>query len=155
MEREVGHNGPALSKTAFSSRVSLIRTQPPSMEKQKAPRMPFVVTVQTPSVGVTNFVLCPGQKSPDQLIDETESGLLVQTLASGGGMNPISGQFSAGAEGLLIENGKIVRSVRGVAIAGTLLELLKSIDGVADDLSLNGTVGSPMIRVGNLAVSGI
>ncbi|NLJ86732.1 MAG: TldD/PmbA family protein, partial [Firmicutes bacterium] len=68
--------------------------------------------------------------------------------------NPISGEFSVGASGLLIENGRVVRPVRGVAIAGNLIDFLQRVVAVGNDLRFFGSVGSPSLLVEGITVSG-
>ncbi|MBE3588577.1 MAG: TldD/PmbA family protein [Thermoanaerobacteraceae bacterium] len=108
----------------------------------------------TPEVGTTNFFIQPGTVSPEQLIRDTASGLYVTEVMGMHTANPISGDFSVGAAGMLIENGQLTRPVRGVAIAGNLLELLQHVDGVAGDLTFFGGRGSPTIRVARMSISG-
>jgi len=47
-----------------------------------------------------------------------------------------------------------VRPVKGIAVAGNLLDLFKTVDMVGDDLRIFGTVGSPSLRIAALDVSG-
>ncbi|MDH7480040.1 MAG: metallopeptidase TldD-related protein, partial [Syntrophomonadaceae bacterium] len=68
--------------------------------------------------------------------------------------NPISGDFSVGAAGLRITDGKLDYPVRGIAIAGNLANLLEAVEGVADDLTFFGSKGAPSVYVGKLAISG-
>jgi PmbA protein len=68
--------------------------------------------------------------------------------------NPISGDFSVGAAGFLIENGAVTVPVKGIAIAGNILELFGNVEKVGDDLRFFGSVGSPSLRIAALDVSG-
>ena len=68
--------------------------------------------------------------------------------------NPISGDFSLGASGFLIENGKLVRPVRGITIAGNLLDLLSKVTRVGSDLRMYGSTGAPTLLVDGISVSG-
>ena len=68
--------------------------------------------------------------------------------------NPISGDFSVGAQGRWIEGGRLSQAVRGVTLAGNLKKLLTQIDAVADDLTWYGSVGTPTFRVSQLTVGG-
>lgn len=108
----------------------------------------------TPEVGTTNFFIQPGTSSPEELIRSTPQGLYVTEVLGMHTANPISGDFSVGATGILIENGELTRPVRGVTIAGNILELLKNTDGVGNDLKFFGGKGSPTIRVAGVSVSG-
>lgn len=108
----------------------------------------------TPEVGTTNFYIEPGNTAPEELIKNTTDGLYVTEVMGMHTANPISGDFSVGASGILIENGALTRPVRGVAIAGNVLELLKAVDGVGSDLTFFGGKGSPTIRVSGMSISG-
>jgi PmbA protein len=106
-----------------------------------------------PSVGANNFYLGPGQTSEDDLIAGVKRGLLVTRLL-GFGVNITTGDYSRGAEGLWIENGKIGRPVSGVTIAGNMLDMLKDIDRVGSDLLFFGQFGSPSFVVREMTIAG-
>ncbi len=108
----------------------------------------------TPEVGTTNFFIEPGNVSPGELISELQEGFYVTDVIGMHTANPISGDFSVGATGILIENGELTRPVRGVAIAGNIQEMLHQADGVGNDLRFFGSYGSPTIRIARLSVSG-
>jgi len=77
----------------------------------------------------------PGQLSPDALIAGITDGLLVQGVSGlHSGVNPVSGDFSTGAEGLRIRNGELAEPVREFTIASTLQKMLLEVTAVGDDL---------------------
>jgi PmbA protein len=89
----------------------------------------------TPSVGCMATMLVPGEKSQTQLIAEVGEGLLVQDVAGlHSGVNPISGDFSTGADGLRIRGGELAEPVREFTIGSTLQRMLKDVVAVGDDL---------------------
>lgn len=108
----------------------------------------------TPEVGTTNFFCKPGSVSPDELIGELKNGFYVTEVIGMHTANPISGDFSVGAAGILIENGELTRPVRGIAIAGNIQELLCQINGVGNDLKFIGSRGSPTLRAAQMSVGG-
>ncbi|MEW6276069.1 MAG: TldD/PmbA family protein [Bacillota bacterium] len=108
----------------------------------------------TPEVGATNFFIEPGDSSPEELIGELKEGFYVTEVIGMHTANPISGDFSVGATGILIENGELTRPVRGVAIAGNIQELLRQVDGVGNDLKFLGSQGAPTIRIARMSVGG-
>lgn len=108
----------------------------------------------TPEVGTTNFFIRPGASSPEQMIKDVKNGLYVTEVMGMHTANPISGDFSLGAAGILIENGQFTRPVRGVAIAGNIMELLGAVDAVGNDLEFFGGKGAPTIRVASMSLSG-
>jgi PmbA protein len=89
----------------------------------------------TPAVGCMATMLQPGGKSPTELVAEVGEGVLVQEVAGlHSGVNPISGDFSTGAEGLRIRNGQLGEPLREFTIASTLQKMLKDIVAVGNDL---------------------
>ncbi|SHE61615.1 PmbA protein [Desulforamulus putei DSM 12395] len=108
----------------------------------------------TPEVGTTNFFIRPGQVSGEQIIKDVARGLYVTEVLGMHTANPISGDFSLGAAGLWIENGQFTRPVRGVAIAGNIMDLLGSVDAVGSDLEFFGGKGSPTLRIAAMTLSG-
>jgi PmbA protein len=89
----------------------------------------------TPSVGVHAAVLTPGTRSRDELIAGVDHGVLIQE-ASGlhSGVNPVSGDFSTGAEGMLITGGTLGRPVREFTIASTIQRLLHDVLAIGNDV---------------------
>ena len=108
----------------------------------------------TPEVGATNFYIEPGDINPDNLINDIGAGLYITDVMGMHTANPISGDFSVGAAGIRIENGRFTKPVRGVAIAGNILELLNNVEGVGSDLTFFGGKGSPTLRISGMTVSG-
>jgi PmbA protein len=87
-----------------------------------------------PGVGAQALVLQPGTKSQAELIAGIDYGLLVQGVAGlHSGVNPVSGDFSTGAEGLLIRNGELAEPVREITIASTIQRLLLDIQAIGSD----------------------
>ncbi len=107
-----------------------------------------------PEVGTTNFYLAPGEKDPQDIIKNTESGLYLTEVMGMHTANPVSGDFSVGAAGIWIERGELTTPVRGMVIAGNILELLENIDLIGKDLRFFIGTGAPTIRVAGLTVSG-
>lgn len=88
-----------------------------------------------PSVGAHALALVPGDRAPADLIAEIDNGFLVQGVSGlHSGVNPVSGDFSTGAEGLRIRAGELAEPVREVTIASTLQRLLQDIVAIGDDL---------------------
>jgi len=104
----------------------------------------------------TNFYIKPGDLDYDKAVKAMKKGLIITDLAgTHAGCNPISGDFSLQASGFLVENGKVVRPVALITIAGNYLALLKDVTGVCDDLKFNfGYIGSPSLKIKSLMVSG-
>lgn len=89
----------------------------------------------TPGVGCLAMSLVPGTRSQAELISDVDDGLLVQSVQGlHSGVNPISGDFSTGAAGLLIANGDVGAPVREFTIASTLQRMLLDIVEIGGDL---------------------
>ena len=101
----------------------------------------------------TNLWIEPGDRSLEEIVADTERGLLVTELI-GMGFNPVTGDYSRGAAGLWIEQGRIVHPVEEITVAGHLAEMLSSIDAVGNDLLRLGRVASPTLRVARMTVAG-
>lgn len=107
-----------------------------------------------PGVGSSNFILEPGALEKEFLLDGIEHGLYVTEVMGMHTANPISGDFSIGAAGLVIQNGALTHPFRGVTIAGNMAEFLKNIDALASDLRFYGGKGAPSLRLTELSIAG-
>ncbi|OGR85540.1 MAG: hypothetical protein A2901_03355 [Elusimicrobia bacterium RIFCSPLOWO2_01_FULL_54_10] len=107
----------------------------------------------SPSSGTSNFFLEAG-KTPRADILKSTSGLYLYDVMGLHMADPISGDFSVAVMGARLEAGEFKEGVRGVTLAGNLLDLLKNIDAVGSDLTFFGSVGSPTFRVAGLTISG-
>ncbi|MGB9892955.1 MAG: TldD/PmbA family protein [Candidatus Saccharicenans sp.] len=106
-----------------------------------------------PGIGPHNFHLMAGNLRPEEIIAATERGVLVKEV-TGYGINPVNGNFSGGASGLWIEEGKILFPVRGITIAGRAEEMLNGIDLLGNDLDLNRNPAAPTLRIKSLQIGG-
>lgn len=108
----------------------------------------------TPEVGTTNFYIDKGDISREELLKDVKKGFYITEVMGMHTANPISGDFSVGASGIWIENGEFTTPVRGVAIAGNISELLKSVEAVASDLTFFVGKGAPTLRIAKMTISG-
>lgn len=108
----------------------------------------------TPEVGVTNFFIEEGTAPTAEIIGGLKKAFYVTEVLGMHTANPISGDFSLGASGLMIEDGRVAYPVRGVALAGNIIEMMKKIEGVGNDLTFFGGRGSPTLLIGEMALSG-
>jgi PmbA protein len=111
-----------------------------------------------PSVGTTNLVIEPGEEDLAGLAGLAGDGLYVTDVAGlHSGVNPVSGTFSVGASGRLIEGGALGAPVRELTIASDLVSMLKAVRSVGSEtrwVPFGGSVKAPPILVGEMAVSG-
>jgi PmbA protein len=106
-----------------------------------------------PGIGSHNFYVLAGTSSPQSIIRETRKGLLVKGV-TGYGINPVNGNFSGGASGFWIQNGRITFPVKGLTIAGTADEMLQNIDLLGNDLDLNRSFTAPTFRIRSMQIGG-
>ncbi|MFC1559555.1 TldD/PmbA family protein [Candidatus Margulisiibacteriota bacterium] len=106
----------------------------------------------TPEIAPTNLYIKNG--TANDLRSGVKHGLLVDNIIGAHTINPISGDFSIGAVGYLIENGQLAQPVRGITIAGNLIELLNKVEEIGSDLEFFSNVGSPSILIPEVSVSG-
>ncbi len=105
-----------------------------------------------PSPGPSNLYLEPGRLSPDEMIADIKSGFYVTDLI-GMGANMVTGDYSRGASGFWIENGKRTYPVSEVTIAGHLLDIFRNMTP-ANDLEFRYGANAPTLRLEGLTVAG-
>jgi PmbA protein len=110
-----------------------------------------------PGVSPSNLYFAPGRSSPEQLLIQAGRGVYVQDVTGlHSGANPISGEFSVGATGLRVEGGAFSGALREMTIASTLLDVLRSVVALGNDLRfpLGGGLGAPTMLVSEMTVGG-
>jgi len=107
-----------------------------------------------PEVSSSNLYIEAGSSSPEDIIKNVKKGLLLKRVMGMHTVNPISGDFSVGAQGILIEGGKETYPVRGITIAGNLIEMLEKFEEIGNDLRFIGSIGSPTFLIPDISVSG-
>ena len=107
-----------------------------------------------PAPGASSLVFEPGTSSPESIVAGVSEGLYLTTLM-GNGFNPTTGDYSRGAGGFWIENGKIAFPVTEVNISGQMEKMLAGLDAVGDDLAWFGSSAAPTIRIKEMMVSGL
>ena len=89
----------------------------------------------TPGVGCIALQLQPGTRDQAAMIADIDDGVLVQSVQGlHSGVNPISGDFSVGASGLMITNGTVGAPIREFTIASTLQRMLLDVAEIGNDI---------------------
>ena len=101
----------------------------------------------------SNFVFQPGKDSPESILKGTKRGLYVTDMM-GFGFNGVTGDFSRGAGGFLIEDGELTVPVSEVTISLNVDQLFQTIDAVGTDLDLRTSTAAPTFRVAKMTVAG-
>jgi len=107
----------------------------------------------TPGIGLGNYFLQPGSKTPQEVIGGIQEGLYV-TEFLGHGVNLVTGDYSRGASGMWICGGEFAYPVEEITVAGNLKEIFFNISEIANDLEFRGPVACPTIRIDGLTVGG-
>jgi PmbA protein len=107
----------------------------------------------TPGIGLGNYFLQPGMKTPAEVIGGIKEGLYV-TEFLGHGANLVTGDYSRGASGMWISGGELAYPVEEITVAGNLKEIFFNISEIANDLQFRGPVACPTIRIDGLTVGG-
>ncbi len=105
-----------------------------------------------PAPSSSNLYLENGTLSPQSLMSDIAYGLYV-TETFGSGVNNVTGDYSQGASGFLIENGEITTPVAEITIAGQMLEAFKRLTP-ANDLRFKYATNAPTFRIDGLTVAG-
>ena len=110
----------------------------------------------TPGVGARALSLVPGERDFGAILATVGSGLFVQSVSGvHSGVNRVSGDFSVGAEGLLIRDGALAEPVREITIASTIQRMLQHILEIGSDVErLPGSAMGVTLAVDDLAMSG-
>ncbi|MDQ6997046.1 MAG: metallopeptidase TldD-related protein, partial [Mariprofundus sp.] len=104
-------------------------------------------------IGSSNLVWHAGDQTQKDMLKNIGNGLLITELI-GFGVNGVTGDYSRGAGGFLIENGQISRPVSGITIAGNLMDMFANIAIVGSDLTWFGSTAAPSIAITGMTVAG-
>lgn len=107
-----------------------------------------------PQISVTNSFILEGGATKEELISSCDDGLWITDLLGLHTANVISGDFSLGATGFLIDNGSRGRPIRKIMIAGNVCDFFNEVNGVGNDIAFFGAYGSPSITVPKLQING-
>ncbi|PCH82044.1 MAG: modulator protein [Hyphomicrobiales bacterium] len=105
-----------------------------------------------PSPSGTNIDLLPGDRSPEDMINDVGEGLYITDLI-GHGVNGLTGDYSRGASGFMIRDGIIAEAVSGFTIAGNLIDMFAELEP-ASDFVRERSINAPTIFLGELAIAG-
>ncbi len=100
----------------------------------------------------TNFAFEPGNVSPEDLIKSVGNGVYITELF-GQGVNMITGQYSRGASGFLIENGEITGPVSEFTVASDLPSMFSRLT-LANDVDRNFSTAAPTLAIEGMMVAG-
>jgi PmbA protein len=110
----------------------------------------------TPVAGCRALLLSPGTLGAADIFSQVGEALFVQSITGvHSGVNPVSGDFSVGAEGLMVRGGVLAEPVREVTIASTLQRMLQSVLHIGSDVEwLPGVAAGQTLAIDGMALSG-
>ena len=103
--------------------------------------------------GVHNLVIQHGEGGFDAMVAGLDRALIVTDLM-GFGVNTVTGDYSRGASGFVVERGEIAQAVEEITIAGNLRDMLMGIVEIGSDVDLRGNIRSGSILIDHMAVAG-
>ncbi len=105
------------------------------------------------SAGFLNVVLNNGDVKREKIISGIKNGYYVKGLR-GIGTDIPTGNYSCGSSGFWIKDGEIAFPVDGITLGGNVLDMLKSIEVLADDIDLRGSLNSPSFKIPEMTIGG-
>lgn len=106
----------------------------------------------SPSPGSTNVRVSAGTASRADLVASIDHGILVTDMI-GSGVNGITGDYSRGASGFLIEKGEITHPVSEITVAGNLKDMFARLIA-GDDVEARFSIACPSLMIEGLTVAG-
>ena len=103
--------------------------------------------------GIHNLSVASTGKSFEECLAGMHRGLLVTELM-GHGVNTVTGDYSRGAAGFWVENGKLDYAVEEVTIAANLRDMFKGIVDIGTDIDYRGGIHSGSILIDNMTIAG-
>ncbi len=104
------------------------------------------------SGGTTNLYFENGNQSYDELL-KMNSKCIYITETIGHGSNLVTGDYSVGATGFLVENGQFKYPINEITIAGNFKDMFKRIF-LANDLDFEYSTNSPTMMIEGMTVAG-
>ena len=100
----------------------------------------------------TNVLVSGGTQSPEDLISGVERGMLITDMM-GQGLNLLTGDYSRGAAGFLIEQGTVGQPLQNMTVAGNLRQFFAELV-LGEDTDFNGAIHAPSILLPKARIGG-
>jgi PmbA protein len=104
-----------------------------------------------PGAGPSNLFIAAGNRSREEMIAGVKNGILVTELI-GQGVNAVTGDYSRGAAGFLVTDGKIGPAVSEITIASNLRQMFATLEP-ASDLHIRRGIESPTLLIPEMVVA--
>ena len=102
--------------------------------------------------GTSNFMIMPGDITPENLIKEISDGFYVTDMI-GSSVSMVTGDYSRGASGFWIKDGQLSHPISEATIAGNLKEMFMTLKP-ANDVDLSYSVTSPTLLIDGMTIAG-
>jgi len=145
------HDGEGVTTAAYRAIVESGRLQSYVLGSYTARKLGLESTAN--AGGVRNLSVSNTGQSTDQLLRDMGEGLLITELI-GSGINMVTGDYSRGAAGFWVENGKIQYPVEEITVAGNLLDMYRNIVAIGDDYDNRGSTECGSIVIENMTIAG-
>jgi PmbA protein len=109
-------------------------------------------TTSPPSPSATNLYMEAGSTTRASMIKDIKRGLYVSEFI-GMGVNGVTGDYSRGAAGFMIEDGELTYPVSEITVAGNLLAMFMNVTP-ADDLVFRHGTDAPTLRIDGCTIAG-
>ena len=106
----------------------------------------------SPIPGISTMILLPGNDDEDSFIRNIKEGFYVTELI-GSSVSLITGDYSRGASGFWIKNGKISRPISEATIAGNLKNIFMNMFP-CNNLKIESSISAPSIFINEITVAG-
>ena len=103
--------------------------------------------------GVRNLLLEPGGEGFENPLQRMRDGFYV-TEVMGQGVSMVTGDYSRGASGFLVQNGELVHPVDQVTIAGNLRDMFLNVEAAGGDIDTRGNVHTGSVLISTMMVAG-
>ncbi|REL34432.1 metalloprotease PmbA [Thalassotalea euphylliae] len=103
--------------------------------------------------GIHNWLVTANGGDFDAMLKQLGTGLLVTELM-GQGVNVVTGDYSRGAAGFWVENGKIAYPVSEITIAGKLQDMFKGIVSIGTDTDMRGSIRTGSLLIEEMQIAG-
>jgi PmbA protein len=106
-----------------------------------------------PSSSTSNFFMQNGTIPPEEIIASVKDGLYL-TSVDWVGINYVTGDYSRGATGIWIKDGKLAHPVQEFTVASNMLKMMKNISMIGNDLEFRAGIATPTFKINEMMISG-